>query len=422
MSIKISALELENVKRVKAVSITPNASGLTVIGGNNGEGKTSILDAIAWGLGGDRLKPSTPWREDSVIPPSIHLELSNGMIVERKGKNSDLKVIDPQGNKSGQQLLNEFVEQFALNLPKFMASTGKEKANALLQIIGVGDKLHALEQQEAKLYNRRHELGRIAEQKAHFAEETQRFPDAPNELVSAMELIEKQQDILGKNGENQKKRGELAKYKFLESELRRKLSELQEEYDAVCKDLAIASQNAEDLQDESTAELEQSIRDVEETNRKVRANLSYENAKDEAVHYRNEYDKLSSEINTLRGEKMSLLQNAKLPLPELSVEDGELTYKGYCWDGMSGSEQLKVSAAIVRALKPSCGFVLLDKLEQMDMENLEDFGHWMEAEGLQGIATRVSTGDECSIIIEDGYATEVNQKSTAQNTWKAGEF
>jgi hypothetical protein len=88
---------------------------------------------------------------------------------------------------------------------------------------------------------------------------------------------------------------------------------------------------------------------------------------------------------------------------------------------MSGSDQLKVSTAIVRKLKPDCGFILLDKLEQMDMPTLEEFGDWLEKEGLQAIATRVSTGEECSIIIEDGYVTEnklVPEKpKTSENGW-----
>ena len=79
---------------------------------------------------------------------------------------------------------------------------------------------------------------------------------------------------------------------------------------------------------------------------------------------------------------------------------------------MSGSEQLRVAAAIVRCLNPECGFVLLDKLEQMDLQTLADFGKWLEAEGLQAIATRVSTGDECSIIIEDGWAGQPPQASS----------
>ena len=92
---------------------------------------------------------------------------------------------------------------------------------------------------------------------------------------------------------------------------------------------------------------------------------------------------------------------------------------------MSGSDQLKVSTAIVRKLKPQCGFVLLDKLEQMDLETLQEFGQWLEKEGLQAIATRVSTGMECSIIIEDGYISgerHVPETVPQTPTWKAGEF
>ena len=66
-----------------------------------------------------------------------------------------------------------------------------------------------------------------------------------------------------------------------------------------------------------------------------------------------------------------------------------MTYKGQKWDNMSGSEQLKVATAIVRKLNPNCGFVLIDKLEQMDVNTLKEFGQWIENEGLQAIATRV---------------------------------
>lgn len=83
--IKITNLELENIKRIKAVQLAPSESGLTVIGGNNGQGKTSVLDGIAWALGGDKFKPSQPQRDGSVIPPHLRVTLSNGLIVERRG-------------------------------------------------------------------------------------------------------------------------------------------------------------------------------------------------------------------------------------------------------------------------------------------------------------------------------------------------
>ena len=74
MTVKINSLELENVKRIKAVKLVPSANGLTILGGKNGQGKTSVLDAIAWALGGERYKPSEPQRQGSVTPPILHIE------------------------------------------------------------------------------------------------------------------------------------------------------------------------------------------------------------------------------------------------------------------------------------------------------------------------------------------------------------
>ena len=187
--IKINQLEIENVKRIKAVKIEPSASGLTIIGGDNNQGKTSVLDAIAWALGGDRYRPSQPVRNGSVIPPNLHIVMDNGLVVERKGKNSDLKVTDPSGKKGGQQLLNEFVSQMVLDLPKFMEASGREKAQTLLQIIGVGDQISQLENEEKERYNERLYVGRTADQKEKFAKEQPYYPDAPKDLVSPSELI-----------------------------------------------------------------------------------------------------------------------------------------------------------------------------------------------------------------------------------------
>lgn len=427
-SIKINKLEIENVKRIKAVKIEPTASGLTIVGGNNNQGKTSVLDSIAWALGGEKYRPSQPQREGSTIPPTLHIVLNNGLVVERKGKNSSLKVTDPSGNKGGQQLLNEFVEQLALDLPKFMEASGREKAQTLLKIIGVGDQLAALDREENELYNQRRTIGQIADQKEKFAKEQPYYPDAPKELISPSELIRQQQEILARNGENQRKRDQVETLQEQISLLRdqikekeRQLAELNEAFEHTFQNLTIAKKSAKNLQDESTAELEESISNIEEINRKVRANMDKDKAEDDAKEYRDQYNALTADINKTRKAKTDLLQSAELPLPELSVKEGELIYKGQQWDNMSGSDRLKVSTAIVRKLNPKCGFVLLDKLEQMDLQTLNEFGKWLEQEGLQAIATRVSTGDECSIIIEDGYVKDTVPVQQPK-TWKEGTF
>lgn len=422
MSMKINQLEIENVKRIKAVKVEPKQNGLTIIGGNNKQGKTSVLDAIAWALGGDKFKPSQAEREGSIIPPTLHIVMNNGLVVERKGKNSALKVTDPSGKKAGQQLLNEFVNSFALDLPKFMEASGKEKAQVLLQIIGVGDKLMELEKEEKELYQERLYVGRTADQKEKFAKEQPYFPEAPKDLISPSDLIRQQQEILAKNGENQRKREYLHQMEQEYQKINDNLSELLAKQRKIEEDLRIARLSAVDLQDESTAELEKNIANIEEINRKVRANLDKEKAEDDAKTYRNEYNDLTAKISDVRNKKTDLLNSAALPLPDLSVMDGELVYEGQKWDNMSGADRMKVATAIVRKLNPECGFVLLDKLEQMDMKTLREFGEWLEAEGLQAIATRVSTGEECSIIIEDGYVVGQEHDPEPKKTWKAGAF
>lgn len=432
MSVTITALEAENVKRIKAVALTPAPTGLTLVGGNNNQGKTSVLDALAWALGGDRFRPNAAQRDGAVAPAHLKVTLSNGVVVERKGKNSTLTVTDPTGRRSGQQLLNAFIEPLALDLPRFMEASDKEKADILLRIIGIGTELHVRDLEIKSLYDKRTFTGQLAQQKKHFAEELIYYPEAPEEPVSASDLIHQQQEILAHNGENQRKRNQLVqltdlleRQKKVVADLEFQLSTEKQRLTTMQADVKIAQTSAENLQDESTAELEASIRSIEETNQKVRANLEKARAEDEAAQYASDYDKITEAITQKRADRMALLNGADLPLPELSVEDGALTYKGKHWRDMSGSDQLRVAAAIVRRLNPDCGFVLLDKLEQMDMTTLTEFGRWLEAEHLQAIATRVSTGSECQIIIEDGMVKDAEPPVTEKpqpRSWTKGAF
>lgn len=428
MSVKIAALEAENVKRIKAVALTPSPSGLTIVGGNNNQGKTSVLDALAWALGGEKFRPTAAVRDGALAPPHLKVILSNGVVVERKGKNSSLTVTDPTGQRSGQQLLNAFVEPLALDLPRFMQASDKDKADTLLNIIGVGDALTGLDREIKALYDRRTVIGQIGAQKRHAAEELTEYPDAPSEPVSAIELIQQQQEILLHNADNQRQRMKLAQLEEQEKQLGRRVQELSQELEMVEHQLTAVQQDVQDatktvaqLQDESTAELEQSIRNVEEINRQVSANLAKSKAQDEAERYAQEYTALTEQIKAKRTARMDLLNGADLPLTGLGVEDGSLTYNGKHWQDMSGSDQLRVATAIVRRLNPDCGFVLLDKLEQMDLATLAEFGSWLQAEGLQAIATRVSTGGECQIIIEDGRVKDA-EEPPAPKAWTKGAF
>lgn len=432
--VKIDSLELENVKRVKAVSLRPSPDGLTVIGGRNGQGKTSVLDAIAWALGGNRYRPSSPKREGAATDPHLRIVLDNGIVVERKGKAGALRVTDPEGKKAGQQLLDGFLSQFALDLPRFMAMSEAEKARALLDVIGVGDELQTLEQAEKSLYGQRTGIGQARDRKRGAAAEMPYYPEAPAEPVSAADLIREQQDILARNGENQRKRmeasridadlkaakEEMERLKNIANDLRDKYQEALGACDGQMihisrleNDLDTARKTSDQLRDESTAEIEAALADIDATNQKVRTNAAKRAAEAEAEDLDAQYREMTERIDDVRRRKMALLDGADLPLPGLSVEDGRLTMDGMAWDCMSGSQQLRAAAAIARRMNPECGFVLVDKLEQMDVQTLAEFGEWAQEQGLQVIGTRVGGGDECSIVIEDGYGGRGIEPATA---------
>lgn len=446
MTVSIAKLKLENVKRVRIVELAPSEVGLTVIGGDNRQGKTSILDAICYALGGERRRPGNLQRQGSMAPAYIRVELSNGLIVERAGEKAALKVVDPTGQRAGQRLLDGFVEELALDLPKFMAMNGKEKGDMVLKIIGIEQELKRLDLAEKKLYDERTLAGRIADQKEKYAAEMPEYVDAGDVIRTPRELVSESQAIMARNAEKANARRfavELAeKAKRLAvvveqkkrrvMELRDMLLRAEDEAAAAVREYkdaeqsAVAAVNRPVGEDESTAEVERRIAELEDENAKVRANLDKRKALEDAGHSRQAYAVLTGEIEALRGERRKLLEGADLPLAGLTIEAGELYFDGQPWDCMSGVEKIRVAVAIVRKLKPECGFVLLDGMEAFDRKELAALNEWLTAEGLQAIATRVSTGDECSIIIEDGMVaseseTIQEEPSAPANTPAPGE-
>lgn len=420
MSVKISSFELENVKRVRTVSLEPTADGLTVIGGRNAQGKTSILDGIAWALGGDKLKPVSPNRDGSAEPASLRVELSNGIVVERSGKNGALKVTDSRGMRGGQQLLNSFISALALDLPKFLGGTDRQRAEYLLAILGVSDELGRIDRDYKATYDRRRFVGRDADIKAKAADAMPYYPDAPDEPMSITALtaqlreanatnahIRQMRDRVEQDAREVNRRNvEIGQLTHDVAEAQRRLDEAIASLDAFVSKANERKMDLSALVDVDTTQIEQAIADAEGINAKVRANAAKAAAQADAATYKGQYDGMTARLEGLKRERIKLLDDAGMPLPGLSVENGTLAYNGHVWSDMSGAEQLRVATAITRATKPDCGFVLVDKLEQFDTQQLAEFGAWCESEGLQVIGTRVATDDSCTVIIEDGMVAQ----------------
>ena len=460
--ITIDALSIENVKRVEAVQVECADGKSIIIGGRNGEGKTSILDGICWGLGGDRCKPTDAVRDGEQA--FIDITLSNGIRAVRSGKNASLKVTDPGGSRSGQKLLDEFIDMLALRLPRFMEASEKEKIRTFLKIAGVEEELSKLDKEYDELYQERLALGRIGKQKAGAAKELPFHEDAGCVELDASELGAKLQDAINARNDyenacgakaraaealktakiahdlhNSNGRDSLAErinltetmakeaiaeikarledeLAIVNSRAERDIKAMQDEHAATGKTLTQGCLKAEQAAGEADKALTDltppedgvidqfsgELKTISDTNLKARVNMAKDAAEREAAELRREYASMSKTLEDLDERRVALLAGADLPLAGLGIRDKQLTFNDRKWDCMSGAEQLRVATAIVRKLNPKCGFVLMDKLEQMDQETLREFVEWLDSEGMQLIATRVSTGDECTIIIEEG--------------------
>lgn len=417
--VRITSLELSNVKRIKAVALEPAPAGLTVIGGKNGQGKTSVLDGIAWALGGERFRPDAAKREGSVLDPELRVQLSNGLTVIRKGPKSALTVVDESGRRSGQQLLNEFVEVLALDLPKFLQASDKERASILLSILGIQDQLDALEREERAAYDQRLQVGRDRDRARHYADELPWHDGAPEQEVSVAALSADLRAVQERNQNNAELRQKVTQIRARLTDTETQINALRAMRTALETEMRKAEVDAEGLQDGDPDIILRQIQNAEAVNAQVRDNRAHLDADARAAALAEQYDELSSQVEDVRSRRMALLDGADMPLPGLSVQEGVLYYNGQPWSCMSSAEQMRAATAIVGRLKPECRFVLVDRLETMDTDTLREFGAWAAERGLQVIGTRVSTGGECTVVIEDG---EVVESAPAAPKWKEGTF
>lgn len=426
--VSIASLELENVKRVRAVELQPNEKGLTVLGGRNGQGKTSVLDAIAYALGGERMRPDRVTRDGSATPAKMRVELSNGIVCERKGKNSSLTVTDTTGMKGGQRLLDEFIGEFALNLPKFLNMSDREKADYLLKTLGIADQLAEADRKVAEANAERTEIGRRAKAARKMAEDSPFHEGVPGETLDVSALLDEQMFAHETNQAIEFKRREVEAKRAESERMAAEVERLARELADATERMAIASSRSETV----TGELEgleadlanmepadeqaaaEAVREAEAVNEMVRQNTARVEMLADADRLDGEYRAAGERVAKAKEERLSLLDGADLPLDGLAVEEGVLRFNGSAWGDMSGSEQLRVATAIVRKLKPECGFVLVDKLEQFDPQQLTEFGEWASGQGLQVIGTRVAVDDTCTVVIEDGRVVQEEQPEQAE--------
>ena len=401
--LRIVSLTAENVKRLKAVEITPTGDIVTITG-RNAQGKSSVLDAIWLALGGGTAAKATsrPVR-DGEDHAKVTLDLGE-LVVTRTwtGARSTLTVASPEGAtyNSPQRVLDALIGRLAFDPLAFTRLSAKEQRDALLDLVHLDVDLSVLDEQRKKLYDERTEVGRQGKALGTVPDVDGTLPEAE---ISAADLIGQL-----RAAEQQARAGQEARDRL--DLLVRRGQEVTEAISSLQAELASLAVQHEQLQAEVDATpppadlpaLEQQLADVEQTNARIRANQEAAKRTRIQAELRHRYETLTVEIDALDKQKADALAAATFPVDGLGFDEGGVLFNGVPFAQASSAEQIRVSLAMAMALNPQLRVIRILNGSLLDSDSMQLIADAASAGGYQVWIERVSDPSESAIVIEDG--------------------
>jgi DNA repair exonuclease SbcCD ATPase subunit len=422
--VKIVQLQSENVKRLKAVSIKPDGS-LVVVKGNNGQGKSSVLDSIAYALGGKEVQPPEVIRRGQENAQVV-LDLGDLVVTRRWSSNekSQLEVKAKDGAKysSPQAMLDKLVGRLSFDPLSFMRLEPKAQAEALRQLVGLD--FTPLEAKRAKLYMERTQVNNDGKALKARVEAIPPPPEGASlQPVSIAELLAEQERLIAVREDNERKRAEavrlvhavenadglvkkatadVARLEELLVHAKTHAAEMAKALEAAQTKSKHFKAIADGLVDPDTEPLKTKIREAEFTNARIQEWKGRATLAQELEQKRARSKVLAEEIQAIDAQKSGALAAAKFPVPELGFGEVGLTLNGIPLEQASSAEQLRVSLAMGLALNPKLKVLLIRDGSLLDEKALVAVGELAEQNGAQVWLERVGSGDAVGVLIEDG--------------------
>lgn len=417
---RIIRLQAEGFKRLVAVDISPEGD-LIEIRGNNGNGKSSVLDAMFAALAGAGAAPERPVR-DGEEAAVIRLDLGE-LIVTRyftEAGTTGLKVTTPDGASysSAQTMLDKLVGAISFDPLEFRDRKPEEQAEELRKLVDIVDPetgeeldLSVLETERKRLYDERRDVNRDgATLKArieamggvrHVPDDAPDRDELKRQLTSASEINEAVAAAERKRDEYERK----------VAELRDEERTLVERLETVRKNIASGERAIADLPPPGgrvdVAELSERLDEADRIEENRRANAARDAAKTEFEALKARSVGLTNAMGALATRRAKAIASAKMPVEglELSVDDdGKL---GVLFDGVpfsqaSDAERLRVSCAVAMAANPELRVLRLKDASLLDkaaiatlreMASAADFQIWAEFVGDEGPGIIMEAGE-----------------------------
>ena len=393
---KIISLTAENVKRLKAVEITPDGNVITITG-RNAQGKSSVLDAIWLALGGGpAAKGTTRPIRDGESKASVTLDLGDFIVTRTwSGAKSTLTVKSREGATfSGPQgVLDALVGRLSFDPLEFTRLSARDQKAALLDLVDLDVDLDALDRDRQAAYDERTEIGRRGKA---LGETPTVVPGVPEEEVSAAALVTRiradETEIARQREERESLALAVAKVAELEAELENWRTTVERRQGIVDAHGPIGD----------VAALEAELASVEETNRAVRANAAARDIATRKDALRAEYDALTARIESIDQAKARALATATFPVDGLGFDDTGVTLQGVPFSQASSAEQIRVSLAMAMSLNPRLRVIRILDGSLLDADNLALIEQMAAEQDYQVWIERVSDPSETAVVIEDG--------------------
>jgi len=431
--LRIVRLEAANVKRLTAVEITPDGN-LVLIGGRNDQGKTSVLDSIAYALGGAQLVPDQPLRKGA---EHGHVEVDLGDLVVRRtftpSGGGTLTVGNKEGAvyKSPQTILDKLVGRLSFDPLNFARMSPREQREMLRALVGLD--FSALDAKRLGLFEERTAVNRATKALEARLAAMAEHPDAPAELVNVADLVEELEDAdaASQAADNLDREtrvlvGKADSLRDEEAGIARRVAAIEEkirELEAFASDFVKQSAAKRKLRETCQEQVEASeakakaarealpdpapirarIAAADGINAKVRANAARAALALEAGVSASDAEKLTAAIDALDASKAQALAGATFPVPGLSFDESGVTLNGFAFSEASGAQQLRVSVAMAAAMNPRVRIALVRDGSLLDSDSMRLLAALAEEHGLQVWLEVVSeNGEGCQVVIEDG--------------------
>lgn len=413
---KIIQLTSENVKRIAVVQIKPDGN-VIVVGGKNGQGKSSVLDSIQWALGGepDAKMPVRRGEEKAKIVADLGDLVVTRTITPSGGGTLVVRNADGVRQDSPQTILDKLVGKLTFDPLAFSRQKPKEQAETLRGLVGLD--FTQQDKEREKVFATRTGVNREAAALKARMDAMPKHEGVPAEEQSAGEIMAQQARAVATNANNQAQRNaadaakrELESFVDAIAELRRQAEELAKRITAGEKIIEQRKASAEALS-EAVSKLEdvdvsgyhEKLTKLEADNQKFRANKARNAVVEQYKAKVKEAEDLTANLEKLDAEKRAKINSTKYPIEGLAFDTaGGVVLDGIPFEQSSSAEQLRVSVAIGLALNPKLRILLIRDGSLLDQDSLKLVAEMAAKAEAQVWLERVGQDASTSVVIEDG--------------------